>query len=226
MTQDQLKKMVSMQAADLIETGMTVGLGTGTTSHMFIEALGARVSTGKLRVRCVASSDATRQLSLSLGLDMTSLEESPEIDLYVDGADEIGPGLALIKGGGGALLREKIVASAAKRFIVIADSSKVVEHLGKARLPVEVIKMATPVVKRALQALDLRPTLRARPDGPPCLTDENNYILDCDCGEIREPNSLASSIRSIVGVVEHGLFLNMASLALVACEDGVVRMQG
>jgi ribose 5-phosphate isomerase A len=224
-TQEQLKRMVSAAAVELIENGMSVGLGTGSTSRMFIEELGARVKAGKLSIRCVASSNATQQLALSLGLDVTTLEELPEIDLYIDGADEIGPGLALIKGGGGALLREKIVASAARRFVVIADSSKVVDQLGKAQLPIEVIKMATPVVKQKLQALSLRATLRERTDQQPYLTDENNYILDCVCGEIDVPVSLASSIRSIVGVVEHGLFLNMASMALVAREDGVFQIK-
>jgi len=217
--------MVATQAVELVENGMSVGLGTGSTSHMFIEELGARVKAGKLHIRCVASSNASQQLGLSLGLDVVSLEELPEIDLYIDGADEVGPGLALIKGGGGALLKEKIVTSAAKRFVVIADSSKVVERLGKFPVPVEVIKMATPVVKRKLQALGLQPTLREHADRSLYLTDENNYILDCACGEIEDPVSLANSIRSIVGVVEHGLFLNMASLALVSRDDGVLQIE-
>ena len=225
MTQDQLKRMVSAQAIGLIEDGMSIGLGTGSTSRMFIDELGARVKAGQLRVRCVASSNATQQLALSLGSDMATLEESPSIDLYIDGADEIGPGLALIKGGGGALLREKIVASAARRFVVIADSSKVVDQLGKAQLPVEVIKMAVPVVRQKLLSLGLGVTLRERLDQSPYLTDENNYILDCACGKINDPVSLANSIRSIVGVVEHGLFLNMASMALVAREDGVYQIK-
>jgi ribose 5-phosphate isomerase A len=144
------------------------------------------------------------------------------LDLYIDGADEVGPGLALIKGGGGALLREKIVASAAKEFLVVVDSSKLVKHLGKFPLPVEVVKMAMPVVEPKLAALGLNPKQRQTKSGnAPYLTDEKNYILDCACGVIDDPEVLAAEIRGIVGVVEHGLFLGMATLALVAGEDGV-----
>lgn len=221
MTQDELKRMVARRAVDEIRTGMVVGLGTGTTSRMFVEELAVRLASGGLVFRCVASSDAISRLAASLGLPMTSLEESPQLDIYVDGADEIAPGLALIKGGGGALLREKIVASAAARFVVIADSSKLVDHLGKAPVPVEVIKMAAPVVRKTLERMNLHPSLRRGPDAQPWRTDEDNYIFDCACGEIQDPASLAAEIRSIVGVVEHGLFLNMASLALIASDKGV-----
>jgi ribose 5-phosphate isomerase A len=188
---------------------------------MFIHELGVRVQQG-LKIRCVASSDASHQLGLSLGMDVTTLDQLPELDLYVDGADEVGPGLALIKGGGGALLREKIVASAAREFLVVVDSTKLVERLGKFPLPVEVVKMALPVVEPRLSALGLNPRQRQAKSGAgPYLTDEKNYILDCACGVIEEPEVLAAEIRGIVGVVEHGLFLGMASLALVAGEDGV-----
>jgi ribose 5-phosphate isomerase A len=170
----------------------------------------------------VASSDASHKLGLQLGMDVTTLDELPELDVYIDGADEVGPGLALIKGGGGALLREKIVASAAKEFIVVVDSTKIVKHLGRFPLPVEVVKMALPVVGPRLAALGLHPKLRGAKSGAgPYLTDEGNYILDCACGRIEDPEELAAEIRSIVGVVEHGLFLGMATLALVAGEDGV-----
>jgi ribose 5-phosphate isomerase A len=131
----------------------------------------------------------------------------------------------LIKGGGGALLREKIVESAAKKFIVIADSSKLVKQLGKFPLPVEVIRMALPTVTRKLVALGLNPKLRHRPDGSQYITDENNFILDCSCGAIPDPANTASDIRAIVGVVEHGLFLNMASLALIAGDQGVTKVE-
>src|ERR1700722_5279506 len=179
MTQDEAKALVGKRAAELVEDGMRVGLGTGTTSVMFIKALGERVRAG-LKIRCVASSDASHNLGLSLGMDVVTLAELPELDLYVDGADEVGPELALIKGGGGALLREKIVASAAKRFIVVVDSTKVVEHLGKFPLPVEVVKMALPLVEPKLAGLGLNPKLRQPKSGNgPYLTDEGNYILDC-----------------------------------------------
>jgi ribose 5-phosphate isomerase A len=129
MTQDEAKQRVAERAVEFVEDGMAVGLGTGTTATLFIRELGKRVQQG-LKIRCVASSDASYQLGLSLGMDVTTLDEMPELDVYIDGADEVGPELALIKGGGGALLREKIVASAAKQFIVVADSSKMVERLG------------------------------------------------------------------------------------------------
>jgi len=190
---------------------------------MFIKALGERVRAG-LKIRCVASSDASHELGLSLGMDVVTLAEMPELDLYIDGADEVGPGLALIKGGGGALLREKIVASAADRFIVVVDSTKVVPVLGKFPLPVEVVKMALPLVERRLDDLGLRPKLRRHPDGSLYMTDEDNFILDCACGAIPEPEETAAEIRGIVGVVEHGLFLGMASMVLVAGADGVTEL--
>jgi len=223
MTQDEAKALVGKRAAEMVEEGMRVGLGTGTTSVMFIKALGERVRAG-LKIRCVASSDASHELGLSLGMDVVTLAEMPELDLYIDGADEVGPGLALIKGGGGALLREKIVASAADRFIVVVDSTKVVPVLGKFPLPVEVVKMALPLVERRLEDLGLRPKLRRHPDASIYMTDEDNFILDCACGEIPEPEETAAEIRGIVGVVEHGLFLGMASMVLVAGADGVTEL--
>ena len=223
MTQDEAKALVGKRAAEMVEEGMRVGLGTGTTSVMFIKALGERVRAG-LKIRCVASSDASHELGLSLGMDVVTLAEMPELDLYIDGADEVGPGLALIKGGGGALLREKIVASAADRFVVVVDSTKVVPVLGKFPLPVEVVKMALPLVERRLDDLGLRPKLRRHPDGSLYMTDEDNFILDCACGAIPEPEETAAEIRGIVGVVEHGLFLGMASMVLVAGADGVTEL--
>jgi ribose 5-phosphate isomerase A len=230
MTQDEAKLLVAKRAVEFVEPGMAVGLGTGTTATLFIRELGKRVAQG-LKIRCVASSDASHQLGLSLGMDVTTLDELPELDVYIDGADEVcaeaGSGLDLIKGGGGALLREKIVASAAKRFIVVVDSTKIVEHLGKFPLPVEVVKMALPVVEPRLAGLGVHPKLRQAKSGDgPYLTDERNFILDCACGVIEDPEVLAAEIRGIVGVVEHGLFLGMASLVLVAGEDGVTERVG
>jgi ribose 5-phosphate isomerase A len=225
-TQDEAKRLVAQRAVAFVEDGMAVGLGTGTTATMFIRELAIRVQEG-LKIRCVASSDASRNLGLSLGMDVKTLDELPELDVYIDGADEVGPGLALIKGGGGALLREKIVASAAREFIVVVDSSKRVERLGKFPLPVEVVKMALPVVEPRLAGLGLNPRQRKAKNGDgPYLTDEGNYILDCACGVIEDPEVVAAEIRGIVGVVEHGLFLGMATLALVAGEDGVTEYRG
>jgi ribose 5-phosphate isomerase A len=224
MTQDEAKALVGRRAAEMVEDGMAVGLGTGTTSVKFIQALGERVKAG-LKIRCVASSDASGALGRSLGMDVVLLAELPELDVYIDGADEVGPGLALIKGGGGALLREKIVASSAKKFIVVADSTKVVKVLGAFPLPVEVIKMALPLVEKKLVELGLSPVQRRHKDGSVYLTDEDNYILDCGCGEIADPVKTAAEIRGVVGVVEHGLFLGMASLALIAGDGGVTELR-
>jgi len=221
MTQDEAKLLVAKRATEFVRDDMVVGLGTGTTATMFIRELAEK----KLKIRCVASSDASYELARSLGMQVFSLDDLPELDLYIDGADEVcrqHGGLNLIKGGGGALLREKIVASAAREFIVVVDSSKVVEVLGKFPLPVEVIQMALPLVEPKLKELNLNPKLRQKKDGSGLfVTDEGNYILDCAAMRIEEPESLAAELKSIVGVVEHGLFLGMASLALVAGESGV-----
>jgi ribose 5-phosphate isomerase A len=223
MTQDEAKRMAARRALDFVEDGMLLGLGSGSTSRMFIQELGERVKQG-LRVRGIATSTTSRQLAESLSIPIITFDDSPVLDLAVDGADEVGPGLALIKGGGGALLREKIVASAARKFIVIADSTKLVNQLGRFPLPVEVIQMALPVVTRKLDTLGLHPKLRHRPDGAKFITDEGNFILDCSCGEIPDPAKTAAEIRGVPGVVEHGLFLKMASFALIASDQGVIEI--
>ena len=225
MTQDEAKLLAAKRAVAFVRDGMNVGLGTGTTATLFIRELGKAVAGG-LRIKAIATSEASRDLARELGIPMTNFEETPELDLNVDGADEVcsrvGVGLDLIKGGGGAHLREKIVASAAREFLVVADESKVVEKLGRFPLPVEVIQLALPLVTRRLEALGLHPKLRpARKGDGPWITDEGNVILDCHCGVIEDPEETAAEIRRIVGVVEHGLFLGMATLALVAGEDGV-----
>ena len=220
MTTSNGKLLAATRAVDFIEDGMAVGLGTGTTATLFIRQLALRVASG-LRVRCVASSQASHDLAVSLSIPMTTFDATPELDLAIDGADEVAPGLALIKGGGGALLREKIVISAARRFLVVVDSSKIVQHLGQFPLPIEVIQMALPIVQHKLTALGVHPSLRVSANGSPYLTDEGNYILDCACGDIEQPEVLAASIRAIVGVAEHGLFLNMATAALIGHDDRV-----
>ena len=171
MTQDEAKRLVAKRAVEFVQDGMVVGLGTGTTATIFIRELAAC----KLKIRCVASSDASHELAASLGMSVATLTELPELDVYIDGADEItrvpGVGFGLIKGGGGALLREKIVASAAKSFIVVADSTKMVDRLGRFPLPVEVIKMALPVVQPRLAALGLNPKLRPAKSGAATVSD-------------------------------------------------------
>jgi ribose 5-phosphate isomerase A len=214
---DHAKELAAQKALEFISDGMIVGLGSGSTSTHFIKLLGVRVKEG-LKIRGIASSNSSEQLAKSLSIPIIDFHQTSEIDVTVDGADEIAPGLALIKGGGGALLREKIVASASKKFVVVADSSKIVKHLGKFPLPIEVIPMAAPLVASKLSALKIRPAVRHHPDGSEYITDEGNLILDCACGEILDPQALAVSIRAMVGVVEHGLFLNMADLAIVSSE--------
>lgn len=224
MTQDEAKLLSAKRAVEFIAEGMNVGLGTGTTATLFIRELGKAVQAG-LRIQAVASSDASAALAKQLGIPLTNFNDTPVLDVNVDGADEVAPGLALIKGGGGAHLREKIVASAAKQFIVVADESKVVETLGRFPLPVEVIQLALPLVTHRLKDLGLNPVLRpARTGTGPWITDEGNVILDCHCGAIPDPEETAAEIRNIVGVVEHGLFLGMATLALIAGEHGVREM--
>lgn len=225
MTQDEAKLLSAQRAVEFIEDGMAVGLGTGTTATLFIRELGKRVAAEHLDIRCIATSDASDQLARSLGIPMTNFADTPVLDLNVDGADEVGPDLALIKGGGGAHLREKIVASAARQFIVVADQTKLVSELGRFPLPVEVIQLALPLVNRRLETLGLNPVLRHYPDGSLYLTDEHNVILDCHCGSIPDPARTAAEIRSVVGVVEHGLFLNMATLALIAGDEGVTELR-
>jgi ribose 5-phosphate isomerase A len=221
MTQDEAKLLAAKRALEFISDGMKVGLGTGSTATLFIRELGRAVQGG-LRIEAIATSQASSALAKELGIPLTNFDETLALDVNVDGADEVAPGLALVKGGHGAHLREKIVASAARQFIVVADETKVVEKLGKFPLPVEVIRLALPLVRRQLKDLGLNPVLRPARDGrDPWITDEGNVILDCHCGVIEEPEETAAEIRNIVGVVEHGLFLGMATLALVAGESGV-----
>jgi len=217
---DDLKESAARAALDLVKDGMRLGLGTGSTAARFVAALGEQVARG-LNVVCVPTSEATRVQAERLGIALTTLDETPQLDLTIDGADEIDDQLRMIKGGGGALLREKIVASASKRFVIVADASKVVGRFGRFPLPVEVIQMAVPLVSRRLLELGLRPAVRLGKDGAVYVTDEGNTILDCACGEMDDPAAVAARIRGIVGVVEHGLFLNMADVALIADGSGV-----
>ncbi|HEX9153991.1 MAG TPA: ribose-5-phosphate isomerase RpiA [Nitrospira sp.] len=220
---DYAKELAAEKSLDFIEDGMVVGLGTGSTAARFIKLLGERVKHG-LKIRGIPSSKTSKELAESLSIPIIDFQQCPEIDVAIDGADEIAPGLALIKGGGGALLIEKIVASASRRFVVIADSSKVVTRLGKVPLPVEVIPAASAVVARKLMEIGIRSTIRRLNNGFEFITDEGNLILDCQCGEIQDPDALAASIRNIVGVVEHGLFLHMAERALVSDGSGVTTL--
>jgi len=223
---DSQKRAAGEAAALLVESGMVVGLGTGSTAAWFVKALGAR----RLDVTCVSTSTATAELAASLGMKLAELGETRETDLTVDGADEIGPGLSLIKGGGAALLREKLVWEASKRCVVIADAAKRVKTLGKFPLPIEVVafghKTTALRICDALAECDIGipPRLRLK-EGQPVRTDGGNLIYDAACGRIEEPATLAFALKSVTGVVDHGLFLDLAELALIGTADGVVTLE-
>ena len=217
-----MKLHAAQRALELVEPGMTLGLGSGTTATYWIKLLGEQVRDHGLQIRAVASSKDSELLGRSYGIPFVSFEECRRIDLTVDGADEIAPHLALIKGGGGKLLREKIVASASKSFVIVADESKQVEKLGRFPLPVEVIPMAAPLVNDSLRELGFTPTIRLNRDGRRYITDEGNLIVNCSGLLIDDPQDMGAKIDSIIGVVEHGLFLGMADLALIAGAERVI----
>lgn len=220
------KRAAAMRALDDVASGMRLGLGTGSTARYFVAALGERVREG-LDVICVPTSEDTRLQAEALGIALTTLEETPALDLTVDGADEIAPDLTLIKGGGGALLREKIVAAASARMIVIADESKCVDMLGRFPLPVEIAPFGAETTRRAVEALveagegagAVR--LRQSPNGHAFVTDEGHLILDAPFGRIAHPRDLAIRLNDIPGVVGHGLFCGLAHLAVIGGENGV-----
>lgn len=220
--QANLKLLAAKRAMELVRPGMTLGLGSGSTATLWIRLLGEQVRDHGLKIRAIASSQDSENLGRSFGIPFVTFDECSRLDLTVDGADEIAPGLALIKGGGGKLLREKIVASASERFVVVADESKVVDKLGRFPLPVEVIPMAAPLVHRALEELGFEARFRLHPDGSRYITDEGNLLFDCSGQLIHDPAALAGKLDRIVGVVEHGLFLNLARMALIATDAGVV----
>ncbi len=218
MTVDQAKEAAAQAAASLVLDGMVVGLGTGSTAKFAVDALARRVRDEGLRFVGIPTSEATAAQARSLGIFLTTLADHPVIDLAIDGADEIEPKTRnLIKGRGGALLREKIVESASKQLIIIADDSKFVEKLGsKMPVPVEVVQFGWQSTARKLEALGAEAVLR-----PNFTTDSGNFILDCNFGPIADPETLAREIDSTTGVVEHGLFLGMATKILVAVNNRV-----
>lgn len=221
-----LKRLAGEAALAHVESGMRLGLGTGSTAEAFVRALGARVAEG-LQVVGVPTSDRTAALAESLSIPLTTLEDVTELNLTIDGADEIGPDLVLIKGGGGALLREKIVAAASRKMIVIADGSKLVQTIGAFPLPIEVVPFGlgstTLKIEAAAQAQGLQGpvALRRTSEGTPYLTDGGHFILDASFRRIPDPKALAEALATIPGVVEHGLFIGLASLAIIARTSGV-----
>jgi ribose 5-phosphate isomerase A len=225
-TDESMKRAAAEAALSEVKPGMRVGLGTGSTARHFVELLGARVSLG-FACLCVPTSEQTAAQARSLGIPLTTLDETPRLDLTVDGADEIGPGLALIKGAGGALWREKIVAAASDRMVAIVDAGKIVETLGRRfPLPIEVNVFGLGATTRAVTAVmnaagaEGQLVLRQK-DGGPFVTDGGNYILDAFFGRISAPEALSLALGGIPGVVEHGLFLGICKRAYVAGSGGI-----
>ena len=221
---DQEKQAAANDAAELVESGQIVGLGSGSTAAHFVRFLAERIRQG-LKIVGIPTSQATKELAERLGITLTTLEAHPEIDIDIDGADEIDPQLNLIKGGGGAFLREKIVASVSRRFVVIGDSAKQVARLGKFPLPVETIPFAQALIAHQVQRLGAKVALRRSADGNAYVTDEGHHILDCTFGEIADATTLAQKLRAIPGVVEHGLFIGMAEMALLGRDGDVVQIR-
>jgi len=229
-TADLWKQQAAERALAYVKDGMLLGLGTGSTAAKFVDLVGRRVKKG-LQVTCVPTSEATRLQAERLGIALTTLDDAPFLDLTVDGADELDSHLRLLKGGGGALLREKIVAMASDRMIVIADPSKRVDMLGKFPLPVEAVRFGLAATRALVGAVAADAgcngeiALRLGKDGAPFLTDSGNAILDCRFERIPNPEALDCALKGVPGVVENGLFLGIADVAIIAGPDGVTTIE-
>src|SRR5579864_671963 len=227
-TNDQKKGDVEKAAAAraslrFVHDGNLVGLGTGSTAAHAVRFLGERVRAG-LKIRGIPTSVQTKELAASVGIPLTTLDEFQQIDVTIDGADEFDPQLHLIKGGGGALLREKIIASASRQLVIITDSSKQVTVLGKFPLPVEVIPFAQPLIAKKITVLGAAVKLRRDAKGNPFVSDEGHHILDCSFGRIPDPPGLARTLSDMPGVVEHGLFIDLAGVVLCAKGENVTEL--
>jgi ribose 5-phosphate isomerase A len=229
-TSDQYKRQAAEHAISLVDDGMALGLGTGSTAAHFVDLLGQRVREG-LKVACVPTSAATRAQAERLGIPLIDFDRRPSLDLTVDGADEIDPELRLIKGGGGALLHEKIVAMASARMVVIADHTKRVATLGAFPLPVEIVRFGATITRTMVEMLAADAgcsgeiVLRLQAAGRPFTTDSGNLILDCAFGRIEDPEALDEALKLIPGVVESGLFLGVADAAIIAGPAGVAVLE-
>jgi ribose 5-phosphate isomerase A len=227
---DSWKQQAAERAVALVEDGMTLGLGTGSTAACFIDLVGQRAKQG-LKVVCVPTSEASRTQAERLGLTLITLDQQPYLDLTVDGADELADELRLIKGGGGALLHEKIVAAASERMVVIADHTKRVATLGAFPLPVEVVRFGVAATRNMIEILASDAgcsgeiALRLKADGQPFVSDSGHFILDCAFGRIEEPEALDEALKLVPGVVESGLFLGIADAAIIAGPEGVVVLE-
>jgi len=222
-TQDELKQLAARRAAEFIESGMVVGLGSGSTANFAIRRIAERMNRGELKnIVGIPSSGRTEKLATELGIPLVSFEQKQQIDVTIDGADEVDPDLNLIKGGGGALLREKVVAQASRQNIIIVDESKLSSRLGtKWALPVEVIDFACKPEAAFLKSLGAEVTLRRREDGGYFQTDQHNLILDADFGPIADLADLSARLNERAGIVEHGLFLGLAGEVIVASSSGI-----
>jgi ribose 5-phosphate isomerase A len=220
-----LKEMAAARAVEFVESGMALGLGTGSTTRYAIEMIGQRLREGTLRdIIAVPTSSGCARVAQRVGIPLTTLQRHPTLDLTIDGADEVGPNLVLVKGQGGALLREKIVARASRREIIVVDESKIVQILGThAPLATEVVPFGWDTYSRTLRSLGCDPVLRIR-DAQPYVTDEGNYILDCHFERIDDPVALEAELNLIPGVIESGLFIDLASRVLVASASGVFEL--
>ena len=222
-SQDELKQQAAARAVEMIESGMVIGLGSGSTATFAVKQIAARVKSGDLEnITGIPSSTRTEVLAQDLKIQIVSFNQEQQIDITIDGADEVDPDLNLIKGGGGALLREKVVAQASRRNIIIVDESKLSSQLGTHwAVPIEVIDFAYRVEENFLKSLGASVVIRSQADGNSFRTDQNNLILDADFGQIADPEKLAALLQSRAGIVEHGLFLGLASDVIVAKADGI-----
>ena len=226
-SQDELKQKAANRAAEFVESGMVVGLGSGSTSNFAVQRIAERIKSGELKnIVGIPSSARTEKLATELGIPLVGFDEKQQIDITIDGADEVDPELNLIKGGGGALLREKVVAQASRQNIIIVDDSKLSAHLGtKWALPVEVIPFAGKTEASFLKSLGASVSIRSRGDGEYYKTDQNNLILDADFGPITDLAKLAAQLNGRAGIVEHGLFLELASDVIVAESNGIQHLK-
>lgn len=221
--QDELKQKAANRAVEYVDSGMVVGLGTGSTTEFAVKRIAERLKSADLKdIVGIPTSIRTQKLAGELNIPLCGLDDQPDIDVTIDGADEVDPDLNLIKGGGGALLREKVVAQASRRNIIIVDASKLSPCLGTHwALPIEVIPFAVKTEENFIKSLGASVTLRTEADGQPYKTDQNNFILDANLGEMADPNSIAARLDRRAGIVEHGLFLGLASDVIVAAEDSI-----
>jgi ribose 5-phosphate isomerase A len=225
MANEAEKEQAARASLKYVRDGQVVGLGTGSTATLAIRLLGEQVRAG-LNIRGIPTSKASHELAQQLGIPLITFEDAQQIDVTIDGADEFDPALNLIKGGGGALLREKIVASATRLQVIVTDSSKQVQVLGRFPLPVEVIGFAEPLIAKKISEVGARVVRRQDSSGKPYLTDEGHHILDCHFSQIPDPPALARKLSDMPGIVEHGLFIGLASVVLMAKAGAVEEFRG